>query len=154
MAIPFRDVIADPPANLAEWETAIKQDHGLHTLWPKVLRRMFNAHKRKIQPVTEQIQDMSDYPDIYIKPYVKGGMTKTEAIAAVSADVQRLRTKRKRLRAFLKCCRVELEIRGLLKAVGRHPVEPDDGLDAEPDIDPDTAIITAIDLTTERSPIA
>lgn len=154
MAVPFRDVIADPPANLAEWETAIFQDHGLQTRWPKVLRRMYRAHKRKIPPITDQIQDMVDYPDIYIKPYVESGMTRIEAKAAALADLGKLRTKKKRMITIVKCCRVELEIRALLIAAGRHPVEPDDGKPLEPAIPVEAKTITAIDPTTSRSPVS
>lgn len=152
MTISFRNVIASPPANLAEWETAIKEDHGLHTRWPKVLRRMYRAHKSKIQPVADTIVDMISYPDIYIKPYVQSGMTRAEAVIAKNADLEGMRIKRKRLWSIIKCCRVELEIRALLKTAGKHPTEPDDGLDAEADIPSETKTITAIEAGTSRSP--
>ena len=152
--IPFRDVIADPPANLAEWEAAIKNDHGLHTRWPKVLRRMYRAHQRKIAPIAEQIRDMVDYPDIYIKPFVESGMTRLEAQTAAQADLAGLRTKHRRMVTIVKCCRVELEIRDLLKAAGKGKVEPNDGKDPEPDIPVETKTITAIGTKTSRSPRA
>jgi len=154
MSISFRDVIADPPANLAEWEVAIKEDHGLDIRKPKVLRRMYRAHEIKIQPIIDQIRDMVDYADIYIKPYVVNGMTKPEARMAVLSDLTELRSKLRQMRSIVQCCRVELEIRALLKAAGRHPIEPDDGKIAEPDIPVRTKTITAIEPGTTRSPVA
>lgn len=153
MGIKFRDVIDNPPANLEEWDTTIKQDHGLHRRRFIVLKQMWKSHHQKAKDIVDAVQDMVNWPELYIKPYVDMGLSRFDAVQKKNLDLVSLRNKRRRLITITKCLRVELEIRELLKISGKHPVEPDEGLDPQPDIEPATATITIIDKTIVRNTI-
>lgn len=149
----FTDVIANPPATLAEWDRINRREHNLHLKWPKRLRQMYRMHQEKALQVDEDRQDHIDFPGFFLQPLVKSGMTLAAAQAQVAADLVHLEEKTKHLFAIVKCCRVELEIRDLLIADGRHPVEPDefDTID-EKELSVETKTITSIDLSIVRSP--
>lgn len=150
----FTDVIANPPANLAEWDALLKGEYGLHVKYRKRLRQMFRMHKKKLEKVNQIRLDHVNHPGYYEKGYMDGGMSRVEAQAAVSDDTLALNQKVKHLIAILKCLRAEHEIRDLLEADGRYVVEPDEtDIPDDTTLEPDTAVITAIDGTITRSPI-
>ena len=122
----FTDVIANPPKDLAAWDFINRKEHNLHLKWPKRVRQMHRMHEEKAVRVNEDRLDHIDFPDAFVMPLVKSGLTRADAQAKVTADTIRLTELTKHLRAIVKCCRVELEIRDLLEADGRHPVEPDE----------------------------
>ena len=150
----FTDVIASPPASLAEWDLIIKTEHNLHHKWPRRIRQMYRMHKRKSVQAEKEHQSHVDHPGYYMKLLMDNGLTRREANAEVVVETEYWNNKRKHLRSIVKCCRVELEIRDLLIADGRHPVEPDenDTLD-EKELSVETKTITSIDLSITRSPI-
>lgn len=150
---PFRDVITDPPATLAEWDTVTKGDHQLHNYWPKQLRRMYRSHAAKLPLVNKELQDRIDFPGFYLKELSDKGLNPTAAQAELDEQITMWTWKSAKIRTIVKCCRVELEIREALQAAGRNPVEPDDGKEVEPDIPFDAKTITAVDLSITRSPV-
>ncbi len=150
---PFRDVITDPPANLAEWDTAIKGDHHLHNYWPKQLRRMYRMHKRKAIAANKERLDRINFPGKFLFELSEQGITGQAATDALAEELAYWTWKADKLRTITKCCRVEHKIRQLLVADGRHPVEPDDGTEAEPDLPVETEPVTAIDGTITRDPV-
>jgi len=150
----FTDVIANPPASLAEWDRINRREHNLHLKWPQRLRQMYRMHQAKALRVDEDRQDHIDFPGFFLMPLVKSGLTLAAAQAEVAADLVRLEEKTKHLFAIVKCCRVELEIRDLLIADSRHPEEKfefDTWLEFEIPIE--TKTITSIDLSIVRNPI-
>lgn len=150
----FRDVIENPPVDLAEWNSVLINDYGFHVKFRKRLRQMFRMHKRKLARVVKEHQDHISYPQYYEKLYVDLGMTPEDATARVVLDRQKWSGKRKLLRSALKCLRAEHEIRDLLETDGRYVAEPDE-IDIRDDnvLEPDTAVIASIDLSITRSPI-
>jgi len=150
---PFRDVITDPPANLAEWDTAIKGDHLLHHYWPKQLRKMYRSHKAKAIVANKERLDRINFPGKFLFELNEKGITGAEADAELAAQLAYWTWKADKLRTITKCCRVEHKIRELLVADGRHPVEPDDGTEAEPDLDVEVEPVTSVDLSITRNPV-
>ena len=150
---PFRDVINDVPANLAEWDAAIKTDHHLHNYWPKQLRRMYRTHKAKAIVANKERLDRINFPGKFLFELSERGITGQEATDELAAELAMWTWKADKLRTITKCCRVEHKIRELLIADSRHPVEPDDGTEAEPDLEVESEPVTAIDLTIVRNPI-
>ncbi len=150
----FTDVIANPPKDLAAWDLINRSEHNLHLKWPRRLRQMHRMHEEKAVRVNQDRLDHIDFPDAFVMPLVKSGMTRAEAQAEVTADTIRLTEKTKHLRSIVKCCRVEIEIRDLLIADGKHPVEPDE-FDTvnEKALPVETKTITSIDLSITRNPI-
>ena len=150
----FTDVIANPPANLAEWDRINRKEHNLHLKWPKRVRQMHRMHEEKSVRVEEDYQDHLNFPDAFVMPLVKKGLSLAKAQADVVEDTARLDNKRKHLKAIVKCCRVELEIRDLLIADGRHPEEPKESdTRNEKELSVETKTITSIDLSITRDPI-
>jgi len=149
----FTDVIANPPADLAAWDLINRTEHNLHLKWPKRVRQMYRLHESKALRVDEDRQDHIDFPGFFLQPLVKSGLTLADAQVRVAADLVRLEEKTKHLFAIVKCCRVELEIRDLLIADSRHPVEPEE-FDTvnEKDLSVETKTITSIDLSITRDP--
>ena len=150
----FTDVILNPPADLAEWNDLLTGEYGFHVKYRKRLRQMHRMHKRKGQGANKMWNDHNDYPQYFQKQYVDGGMTPLDAQTQVAADKIMWDGKRKHLASILKCLRAEHEIRDLLELDSRYVVEPDER-DIKDDevLEPDTAVITTIDLSITRSPI-
>lgn len=150
----FRDVIANPPTNLTEWNRVLIKDYGLHVKFRKRLRQMFRMHKRKRAEVAKIHKDHIDFPDYYVKQHVDNGMSLTDAQAQVVSDRNALLQKRKHITSILKCLRAEHEIRELLIADGRYITEPnEDDIEDDATLEPDTPIITSINLSITRNPI-
>jgi len=149
----FTDVIASPPANLAAWDLINRTEHNLHLKWPKRVRQMHRMHEEKAVRIEKDYQDHFRFPDAFVLPLVDGGLSIAEAQAQVTENTARLDDKRKHLKAIVKCCRVEDEIRTLLIADSRHPVEPDE-FDTinEKELSVETKTINSIDLSITRSP--
>jgi len=149
----FTDVIANPPASLAEWDLINRKEHNLHHKWPRRIRQMYRMHNEKAVRIEKDYQDHVKFPDAFVLPLVDSGLSRAEAQAAVVAETAQLDNKRKHLEAIVKCCRVELEIRDLLIADRRHPVEPDevDTID-EKELPVETKTITRVDLSIKRDP--
>ncbi len=150
---PFRDVINDPPANLAEWDAAIRTDHHLHNYWQKQLRRMYHRHKAKALRANDERLARINFPGKFLFDLNEQGITGQEATDELAADLAYWTWKADKLRTITKCCRVEHKIRELLVADGRHPVEPDDGTEDEPDLPVETEPVTSVDGTIVRNPI-
>lgn len=150
----FTDVIANPPANVAAWDLINRTEHNLHLKWPRRVRQMHRLHDAKAVRVEKDYQDHVNFPDAFVLPLVDSGLSLLEAQAQVTADTVRLDNKRKHLKSIVKCCRVEIEIRDLLVADSRHPVEPDE-FDTvnEKKLSVETKTITSIDLSITRDPI-
>jgi len=150
----FTDVIASPPADLAAWDLINRTEHNLHLKWPKRVRQMHRMHEAKAVVIEKRYQDHVNFPDAFVLPLVDSGSSRAEAEAQVTEDTARLDSKRKHLKAIVKCCRVELEIRDLLIADSRHPVEPVE-LDTrnEKELSDETKTITSIDSSIVRNPI-
>ena len=149
----FTDVIANPPKDLAAWDLINRKEHNLHLKWPRRLRQMHRMHEEKAVRVEEDYQDHLNFPDAFVLPYVKSGMSVADAMLQVIEDTAHLNNKRKHLKAVVKCCRVEDEIRILLIADSRHPVEPKESdTKDEKELSVETKTITSIDLSITRSP--
>jgi len=148
------DVIASPPADLAAWDLINRTEHNLHLKWPKRVRQMHRLHEAKALRVEKDYQDHVNFPDFFVKPLVDSGLSLAEAQAQVTVGTARLDDKRKHLKTIVKCCRVEDEIRTLLIADSRHPLEPDefDTFD-EKKLSVETKTINSIDLSITRDPI-
>ncbi len=97
MAIPFRDVITNPPASLAEWEKTIVKDHGLHIRKLKVLKEMSTAHNKKSKRIEAQIKEMENDRDNYSKNQLDG--------------IVAMKNKVRKLKSIVECCDVELKNR-------------------------------------------
>jgi len=150
----FTDVIANPPADLAAWDLINRTEHNLHLKWPKRIRQMHRMHEAKAVRVEKLYQDHVNFPDAFVLPLVNEGLSLADAQAEVTANTTRLDDKRKHLKAIVKCCRVEDEIRTLLIADSRHPVEPKEFDTAkEKELSVETKTIIVIDLSITRSPI-
>jgi len=149
----FTDVISNPPATPAEWDRINRREHYLHLKWPKRILQMHRTHKKKAILVEEDYQSHVDHPGYYRKIYMDGGLSLSEANSQILVDTSALDTMRKRLKSIVKCCRVEYEIRQLLIAGSRHPVEPDepDTVD-ETDLPVEVKTIVSIDSSIVRNP--
>ena len=149
----FRDVITDPPANLAEWDTTIRTDHQLVNYWPKQLRRMHRSHAAKVPVAEKELQDRIDFPGKFLFELSEQGITGAEADAELVSQVAYWTWKSAKLRTIVKCCRVETEIREALVVAGRDKPEPDDGKEAEADLPAETKTITSVDGSITRDPV-
>lgn len=149
---PFRNVINDPPANLAEWDAAVKE-HQLHHKWKKQLRRMYRMHKAKAILANKERLDRINFPGKFLFELSERGITGQEATDELAAQLAMWTWKADKLRTITKCCRVEHKIHELLLADGRYPVEPDDGTPEEPDLPVETEPVTSVDETITRNPV-
>lgn len=153
----FTDVIANPPASIAEWDRIIRAEHSLHMRWPCRLRAMYRQYKAKAIVIEAKYQSHVDHPGYYKKLYMDNGMTSSEADAEVIVATAQHDHKRKRLNCFVRCCKVEHEIRLLLIKQGRHPKDsegpPERNKEQEAELPFEEDIITSIDFSIKRNPI-
>lgn len=108
---PFRDVITDPPATLAEWDSVIRSEHHLQNYTDAQVSGMEISHSAKVARAEKELQDLVNFPGAFLLELSNKGIIGDEATAELNAQTAKWTWKRDKLKTVAEVCKKEIELR-------------------------------------------
>jgi hypothetical protein len=108
---PFRNVITDPPATPAEWDSVIRSEHRLQNYTDAQVGAMEISHAAKVPLAEKELQDLIDFPGHYLKELSDKGITGQQADQELADKIAYWTWKRDKLKTIVEVCKKDQQLR-------------------------------------------